>query len=121
MPKYAKITHIEQEDIKKANAEGERIYEEGPRAISAIYNKVDKKIEVTLNNGVEIRFPPRIAQGLSNASEEELSVIDIEGDGLGLCFPIINADLYVPALSKGIFGSKIWMNDLIKNLNSKTL
>lgn len=103
------LTDIEFEDATRV---GNKIYEESPLALRARYDRREKKIVVALNNGVEIRFSYRIAQGLSEASDDDLSEIVIEGDGLGINFPKIDADLYVPALSRFILGSEQWMKQL---------
>jgi hypothetical protein len=42
------------------------------------------RIIVSLDSGLDLAFPPRLAQGLKNATAEELSNIEISplGDGL---------------------------------------
>lgn len=37
------------------------------------------------------------------------AIIEISPGGLGLHFPMLDADLYLPALLEGIFGSRKWM------------
>jgi hypothetical protein len=37
-------------------------------------------------------------------------VIEISPSGLGLNFPALDADLYVPALLQGLLGSQAWMS-----------
>ena len=64
---------------------------------------------VSLDNGLELAFPPRLAQGLEHATPAELGVIEISPLGDGLHWPKLDADLYVPALLQGVFGSKNWM------------
>jgi hypothetical protein len=43
---------------------------------------------------------------MSSASAADLRVIEVEGFGLGIHFPRLDADLYVPALLQGVLGSK---------------
>ena len=62
-----------------------------------------------MNTEVEIAFPPRLAEGLADASADELADIEISPAGLGLHWPKLDIDLYVPALLEGVFGSKRWM------------
>ena len=64
---------------------------------------------VALNTGVELAFPTRLAEGLAGASPENLADIEISPAGLDLHWPRLDADLYVPALPQGVFGSKSWM------------
>jgi hypothetical protein len=54
-------------------------------------------------------FPPRLAQGLEQATPDQLSRIEISPSGDGLHWPDIDADLFVPGLLQGVFGSKSWM------------
>jgi len=58
---------------------------------------------------LELTFPPRLAEGLQQASTEALSKIEISPTGLGLYWPDLDADLYVPGLTAGVFGSSRWM------------
>jgi hypothetical protein len=64
---------------------------------------------VDLSNGAALAFPPAAAQGLERATPADLADIEITPEGLGLHFPAIDADLYVPALAAGITGSERWM------------
>lgn len=82
---------------------------EGGYAVSARYNRQRGRVIVTLNTGVELTFPARMAQGLADADAAALSNIEITPSGLGLHWPQLDADLYVPGLMQGIFGSKAWM------------
>ncbi len=67
------------------------------------------RIVISLENGLEIAFPPRLAEGLADATAAELSRIEISPLGDGLHWPALDADLSVPGLLAGIFGSKRWM------------
>ena len=62
-----------------------------------------------LNTGVEVTLPTTLAEGLTGASPEELEQIEVSPTGLSLHWPRLDADLYVPALLIGSFGSKSWM------------
>ncbi|MEY2340815.1 DUF2442 domain-containing protein [Acidithiobacillus sp. IBUN Pt1247-S3] len=50
-----------------------------------------------------------MAEGLENASPEDLAAIEISPSGLGLHWPKLDADLYVPGLMAGQLGSRSWM------------
>ena len=80
-----------------------------PRAVSARYDRRVSRIVVGLDNGLELAFPPRLAEGLEQATPAELSQFEISPLGDGLHWPAIDADLYVPGLLAGVFGSKAWM------------
>lgn len=78
-------------------------------AVRARYDRRTARVIVGLNNGVQIAFPVRLAEGLANASADDLADIEISPAGLGLHWPKLDADVYVPALLQGVFGSKAWM------------
>lgn len=78
-------------------------------AVSARYDRRSARIVVDLNTGVQIAFPPRLAEGLADASLADLAEIEISPAGLGLHWPKLDADIYVPALLQGVFGSRRWI------------
>jgi hypothetical protein len=63
---------------------------------------------VSLASGLEIAFRPEDAQGLEDATAEQLAEIEISPSGQGLHFPQLDADLFLPALIEGHFGSARW-------------
>jgi len=81
----------------------------GPRAESATYDAGRGLVVIRLTTGVEIGFAPRDVEGLQAASPDDLPAIEVEACGLGIHFPTIDADLYVPALLEGVLGSRRWM------------
>jgi hypothetical protein len=78
-------------------------------AVSARYDRRTGRVLVNLNTGVQLAFPVRLAEGLTGASPADLAVIEISPTGLGLHWPQLDADVYVPGLLQGVFGSKRWM------------
>jgi len=71
-------------------------------------------ILVELSSGVEIRFPIRLVQGLENGKSKDLSEIRVEARGLGLHWPRLDVDLYVPSLLRGVLGTREWMAEIGK-------
>lgn len=51
-----------------------------------------------LTNGCTFAFPPRLAQGLEAASDDELDAVEILGAGHGLHWEVLDGDLSVPGL-----------------------
>jgi hypothetical protein len=100
---------ITDEDRIAAEARMKAELKNQPKAVRARYDRRVSRIVVSLDNGLELAFPPRLAQGLEHATPAELSVIEISPLGDGLHWPALDADLYVPALLQGVFGSKSWM------------
>jgi hypothetical protein len=76
---------------------------------AARYDRRVSRIMVNLSNGLELAFPPHLAEGLANAKPADLAVIEITRAGLGLHWPRLDADLYLPPLLEGVFGSPRWM------------
>jgi hypothetical protein len=86
-----------------------RLLREAGHAVSAKYDRRSGRVIVMLNTGVELAFPAGLAEELAGAAPEQLAEIEISPAGLGLHWPLLDADVYVPALLQGIFGSKNWM------------
>ena len=80
-----------------------------PIAVAARYDRRRDRVVVSLNTGLELAFSPHIAQGLQHAGPAELTDIELSPSGFGIHFPKLDAHLYLPALLKGVFGSKAWM------------
>jgi hypothetical protein len=78
-------------------------------AVSARYDRRSARVVVDLSTGVQLAFSPSLAQGLSDAAPDLLAEIEISPAGLGLHWPKLDADLYVPAILQGVFGTKSWM------------
>lgn len=102
------MAELEAEQFEAARARGEARLRE-PRAERAHYDAGRDRVIVRLTTGVEIGFAPRDAEGLQQASREDLAAIEVEAQGLGIHFPRLDADLYVPALLDGVLGSPRWM------------
>ena len=98
---------ITDEQFAKASAAGRRLLARGPLAVSARY--AAGRVHVELNNGCAFLFPTAHAQGLSGAKAKDLAAIEILASGLGLHWPRLDADLYVPSLVKGVLGTRQWM------------
>jgi hypothetical protein len=81
-----------------------------PRAERAHYDAASGRVVVELRDGCLFAFPPSLAQGLENATPEQLAEVEVEGAGYGLHWESLNADLSVPGLLAGRFGSARWMS-----------
>lgn len=80
-----------------------------PTAIAAKYDRQIERIVIDLSSSLTISFKPGDIQVLEGAKPEQLSEIEITPSGLGLHFPIIDADIYLPAIMEGFLGSRSWM------------
>jgi hypothetical protein len=80
-----------------------------PRAASAHYDRKLGRMIVELTNGCTFSFPPRLAQGLETATEDQLARVEILGVGYGLHWEALDVDLSVPGLLAGLFGTRSYM------------
>ncbi len=101
------ISKIDDAAFAKASEQGRRLLTRSPLATAARYTA--GRIHVELNNGCAFEFPIKHAQGLAGAKATDLRDIEIQASGLSLHWPKIDADLYVPALVKGVLGTQQWM------------
>lgn len=99
---------VRQDDCKRAYARAAEHQRNSPRAASAKFDKDQGKIVIELSTGLTIAFRPNDAQELERATQIDLEEIEISPSGFGLHFPRIDADLYIPALLEGFFGSRSW-------------
>jgi hypothetical protein len=93
--------------LERARAKGADIINHGPIAVAARYRA--GMILVELSSGVEVRFPVRLAQGLEYGNAKNLSEIKIEARGLGLHWPRLDVEFYVPSLLQGVLGTRKWI------------
>ncbi|MFC3226842.1 DUF2442 domain-containing protein [Marinibaculum pumilum] len=93
-------------ETSKARMQAQR---ESGYAVSACYDEERKRIVVVLATGVEICVAPSLLEGLAGATVEDLAQIEVSPAGLGLHWPRLDADVYVPSLLQGVLGSESWM------------
>ena len=97
------------DDIETANRRGAERLAKTPTATAVRYDRRIGRIVIDLSSGIEVAFRPHDAQGLERAKVADLGEIEISPSGLGIHFPRLDADLYLPALLEGFLGSRRWM------------
>jgi len=97
------------DEFDRANARAARRLTTTPTVVTARYDPDTDRVAMSLSNGLEVSFPAHEADGLETATPADLCCIEIDPPGFGLHFPTLDADLYVPALLQGMFGSERWM------------
>jgi hypothetical protein len=100
-------------DVEKAEKRMQARLHAEPRAVAAQYDRQGARIVVSLSNGLDLGVPVALAQGLAGAKASDLAVIEITPTGLGLHWPKLDADLYLPSLLQGLFGTRRWMASLL--------
>lgn len=103
---------ITDRDVQLAEARMQALRDAG-HVVSARYDRRAARIVVDLNTGAQFAVPARSIEGLAEAAPDDLSQIEISPSGLGLAWPALDVDVYVPALLQGVFGSKRWMAALL--------
>jgi hypothetical protein len=96
-------------EFEAAEARGRKMLETEPRAMSARYDRKTGRVVVDLVNGCTFAFPAQFVQDLQGASHDDLANVVVDGLGFDLHWPALDADLYVPSLVAGIFGTREWM------------
>lgn len=95
--------------IDVALERGRAAHANEPRAAAARYDRSSGRVIIDLENGCTFAFPPRLAQGLEGASDDQLAAVETLGRGYGLHWEELDVDLSLPGLMAGIFGTKAWM------------
>lgn len=102
-------TRIEDAAIAAARRRGDALDLTEPRASQARYDAATGRVIVDLTNGCAFAFPARAVEGLAEASDDALAQVEVLGAGYGLHWEALDADLSVPSLLMGIFGTRAWM------------
>jgi len=100
---------VSKTEVELANKRAAARLATTPIAKAAYYDHRNGYVVIDLSTGLSIIFRPQGAQGFEQATAKQLSQIEISPSGLGLHFPAIDADLYLPGLLKGALGSRRWM------------
>lgn len=83
-----------------------------PRAVGVRYDPRTRRITVELINGLAISVPASLLQGLATATTAQLRTGRVRGRGTALRWDTLDADIYVPALFRGVVGTRHWMAEL---------
>jgi len=110
--------HWSDSQIAAAEARGRELRETTPYAVAARYDRRAGMVVVDLSNKATFSFPPSLSQDLQGASPADLARIEITPSGFGLYWPALDADLSIPGLLAGRFGTKAWMSELARRAGS---
>lgn len=103
------MTELTDARIDAAIERGRIAAETEPRAAAARFDRKSGRVVIDLTNGATFAFPVRLAEGLADASPEDLAEIEVSGRGIGLHWERLDVDYSVPGLVAGIFGTARWM------------
>lgn len=97
------------EEIEAATKRAYEKLKKTPTAVGARFDRRLGRLVIDLSTGLSIMFKPQAVQGLEKAKADQLAKIEISPSGLGIHFPDLDADLYLPGLLEGFMGSRNWM------------
>ncbi len=97
------------DEFDRAQARGGKRKAEEPYAVSVRYDRRQQRVIVELNTGLVVLFGSEMVEGLQGAKPRDLQEIEITPSGFGLHFPRVDADVYLPGLLSGQFGSNRWI------------
>jgi hypothetical protein len=97
------------DNFKLASKRAKELQASIPRAVSAHYDREIGRVVIRLSSNLDLSFSPNDAQGLEKATPSQLGEIEISPSGLGIHFPKLDVDLYLPAILQGFLGSRKWM------------
>lgn len=104
-----RLTDAQEAQLVKAAAKGRELLKTAMRASEARYDRTTGRVVIDLTNGCAYAFPAQLVEDLNGADDDDLAGVEVDGLGFNLHWPAIGADLYVPALVSGIFGTQAWM------------
>ena len=99
---------ISEQEFQAATLRGEEVRRRG-YAVRADYDSRQNRLVVDLNTGVTIMVPVHLIEELADATADGMGEIYISPAGTALHWPRLDADVYVPSLMQGIYGTKRWM------------
>jgi hypothetical protein len=101
------------EEIEKATTESGPARSE-PRLMDVRSVRSDGEASVlfSMDDGSKHYIPKSSIEGLATASDQAINNFEISEDGLGVSWPELDLDLFVPPLLQGIYGTTRWMGEL---------
>jgi len=102
----AKFRPISEAALKKAQARAAE--NPTPRAISVSFNRTVDMINIELNTGATVSFPPELIEGVKGARSIDLLDVTNEGGGTAIWFPSLDVHLSSGPLLEQFFGPMEW-------------
>jgi hypothetical protein len=102
----AKFRPISEAALKKAKAKAAE--NPTPRATTISFNRTVDMINIELNTGATVSFPPEKIEGIKGARRADLLDVRSEGGGTAIWFPSLDVYLSVAPLLEQFFGPMEW-------------
>jgi hypothetical protein len=103
------IRSMDWAEIREASGRGRETQAAVPHAVSARYDRRLGRVVLSLSSKLDVMFAPGDVEGLEKATPADLEAIEISPSGVGIHFPKLDADVYLPGLLEGFLGSRAWM------------
>lgn len=78
-----------------------------------------KRLVFSLSSGLDLVFSPESVPEFEGASTANLTDYQISPSGLGVYFPKLDIDLYLPSLLSNFMGSKHWLASEMGKIGGK--
>lgn len=98
-----------QRQIAQATKRGEQRIRRDPLATAVRYHKPDRSVVIETNKGVTLTISVDRLQGLQDASDRDLSKVEILGPGVAIEWPTLDQQFSITGLLAGVFGTEAWM------------
>ena len=108
------------DNFELANRRAKALLAATPKVVAVHYDRARGRIVIGLTSKMDVSFSPHDAQGLEKARPSQLEQIEITPSGLGIHFPKLDADLYLPSLLEGFLGSRQWMASRMGQVGGKS-
>lgn len=99
-------------EIAQAKTTAQQSESTEPCAKNAYYDGDRQLMVIELINGAIFSFPPHLAQGLQQATPEELNDCWLDASGLSIHWESLDVDFSLIGLMTGIFGTQAWMQEI---------
>src|SRR5262252_2259626 len=90
-----------------------------PRATGAQYDRRSDRLVIDLSNGATLILPVSLLQGFKGARPSDVAAVEVVPNGSALHWEKLDADFSVPGLVAGVFGNRVWMDELRKEWGRK--
>lgn len=107
-----KRDELHEQQIERARATGQHALETEPRAAAVTVDTERRILSIVLEDGTTLTLSIDKLQELQGAPPEQLKNVTMTPQGFGLHWEALDADLHVPALARGVYGTRRWMAQL---------
>jgi hypothetical protein len=120
MAAMSQVAKAVDSNLGAALAAGKARRARGELARSVTYDSRRRRLHIELMSGVAVAIPVAQVECLASAKPAVIRAVQVTGGGSGLRWPDLDADLFVPDLLAGCFGTRTWMRSLARSAGRVT-